>query len=221
MAEIYRHIRLDTNEVFYIGIGKSSDRAFSYKKRNKHWTNIVNKTEYEVQVLKSDLSWDDACELEKILISYYGRKDLGLGTLVNMTDGGDGCIGFVITDEYRQKISNSNKGKKRSQDTKDKISISKIGNKNVLGMKHSDETKSKIGLKSIGRKKSKDAMERMSIMMSNGGNPMAKLVLNLETGIYYDTILEASITAGISFSLMRYYLNDNNKDKNKTSFIKV
>lgn len=221
MAVIYRHTRLDTNKVFYIGIGKDIERAFSNKKRNKYWNNIVNKTEYEVQVLKKDLSWEDACELERVLIYWYGRNDLGLGTLVNMTDGGDGCVGFVITDEYRDKISNANKGKKRSQEQKDRIGISKIGNKYTLGRKHSPETKIKIGLKSIGRVKSKECLEKMSIKMSKGGNPRAKLVLNTDTGIYYDTILEASIAANISFSLMRFYLNDNNKDKNKTSFIKV
>jgi len=221
MSVIYRHIRLDTNEVFYIGIGKSSDRAFSYKKRNKHWNNIVNKTEYEVQVLKSDLSWDDACELEKILISYYGRKDLGLGPLVNMTDGGDGCIGFIITDEYRDRLSKSLKGRVFTDEHKQKIGISKLNNKYNLGKKRSDDTKNKIGLKSIGRKKTEQGIINMSNRMSKGGNPRAKLVLNIETGIYYDTILDASIVAGISFSLMRYYLNDNNKDKNKTNFIKV
>lgn len=67
MAEIYRHIRLDTNEVFYIGIGKDKERAFSNKKRNRHWIGIVNSVGYSVEILKSDLSWEDACELEKIL----------------------------------------------------------------------------------------------------------------------------------------------------------
>lgn len=91
---IYRHIRLDTNEVFYIGIGKER-RPYSKHGRNKHWHNIVNKCGYEVQILKTDLTKEDACELESILISYYGRKDLGLGTLVNMTDGGEGVNGIT------------------------------------------------------------------------------------------------------------------------------
>jgi uncharacterized protein involved in tellurium resistance len=32
--------------------------------------------------------WEEACKKETFFISYYGRKDLGLGSLVNMTDGG-------------------------------------------------------------------------------------------------------------------------------------
>ena len=104
MAVIYRHIRLDNNEVFYVGIGKNENRAYDTRRSNI-WKSITNKTDYEVQVLKSDLIWEDACELEKILISYYGRRDLGLGTLVNMTDGGDGTIGFTPTDEMNKKRS--------------------------------------------------------------------------------------------------------------------
>jgi len=48
MAIVYRHIRKDTNEIFYIGIGKSIKRMISKNYRNKHWHNIVNKTEYYV-----------------------------------------------------------------------------------------------------------------------------------------------------------------------------
>ena len=51
---IYRHIRLDTDEVFYIGRGTKSKtfsktieneykRAYS-KKRSSFWENITNKT---------------------------------------------------------------------------------------------------------------------------------------------------------------------------------
>ena len=38
---VYRHIRNDTNEVFYIGIGKTEKRAYSIHSRNKaaaKWT---------------------------------------------------------------------------------------------------------------------------------------------------------------------------------------
>jgi hypothetical protein len=29
---------------------------------------------YEVQILTQGLTWEDACELEIMMISYYGRK---------------------------------------------------------------------------------------------------------------------------------------------------
>ena len=43
MAFVYRHIRLDKNEPFYIGIGKKIYRAYSMKGRNKYWLRIINK----------------------------------------------------------------------------------------------------------------------------------------------------------------------------------
>ena len=52
MAYVYRHIRLDKNEPFYIGISATDDnyaRAFdrSHKHiRNKLWQNITNKKEF-------------------------------------------------------------------------------------------------------------------------------------------------------------------------------
>ena len=93
MAIVYKHIRLDTNEVFYIGIGTKKRRAYSQYKRSKHWHSVVKKARHTVELLHEDIDWDTACQIEKELIKLHGRKDLGLGTLVNMTDGGDGRFG--------------------------------------------------------------------------------------------------------------------------------
>ena len=84
---------MDKNEPFYIGIGKDEVRAFSNKSRNRYWRFIVGITDYEVDILLSDITWEEAQEKEKELIALYGRKDLNKGTLVNMTDGGDGTLG--------------------------------------------------------------------------------------------------------------------------------
>lgn len=88
---LYRHIRLDTNEVFYIGIGDIK-RANDKTSRSKYWRSITNKTKYRIDIILENLTWDDACKKEIEFIKLYGRKDLGLGTLVNMTDGGEGRI---------------------------------------------------------------------------------------------------------------------------------
>lgn len=63
-ALVYRHRRLDTNEIFYVGISVKKDRPYHKSGRNKFWKNIVNKTPYEVEIIATNLSWDDACELE-------------------------------------------------------------------------------------------------------------------------------------------------------------
>ena len=87
---VYQHRRLDTNEVFYVGIGKPSRPTIKCGK-TKLWKNIVNKAGYSVEIILRNQSWEEAVEVERYLIKYYGRRDLGLGNLVNMTDGGDGC----------------------------------------------------------------------------------------------------------------------------------
>lgn len=87
--------------MFYIGIGDNEKRAYSQRSRNRHWKNIAKKG-YEVEVLFEDLTWEQACEKEKEFIALYGRKDLGAGTLVNLTDGGDGALGRPMTERLKE-----------------------------------------------------------------------------------------------------------------------
>ncbi len=114
---LYRHIRPDKNEVFYIGIGTNSKksghiyrRAFSKKGRNTYWENIVNlNPNYEVEIILDKLQLEEVFSKEREFIKLYGRWDLRLGTLVNMTDGGDGL--FNYSELTRKKQSESAKAK--------------------------------------------------------------------------------------------------------------
>lgn len=108
MAIVYKHINPNTKETFYIGIGKSKKRAYSKHSRNKYWKNYTKKYGFEVEILKENISWNEACKLEIELIKKFGRKDLGKGKLLNMTDGGEGLVNI-------------------SQVTRNKMSLSKIG----------------------------------------------------------------------------------------------
>ena len=67
MAYVYRHIRLDKNIPFYIGIGKEEQRAYSKSNRNPYWKKITNKTDYVVEILFNDISYELAKEKEKNL----------------------------------------------------------------------------------------------------------------------------------------------------------
>ena len=110
MAYVYRHIRLDKNEPFYIGIATHIKRAYERNQRkNKIWKSIVNKTDYEVEILFDDISREKALEKEIELIALYGRIDKKTGTLSNLTDGGEGFQGIW------------NKGRKASEETKAKL----------------------------------------------------------------------------------------------------
>lgn len=112
---LYKHIRLDNNQIFYVGIGhykesiKDLNKGLKYKrahaktKRNNFWNHVVNKTKYKVEIILELDDYDIIRELEKDFIKLYGRRDKGLGELVNLTDGGDGSINVYITDEIKEK----------------------------------------------------------------------------------------------------------------------
>ena len=110
MPILYRHIRTDKQEVFYIGIGENESRAYNKKNRTRVWKNTANKG-YETEILFEDVTWEQVIEKEKEFIALYGRKDLGLGTLVNLTDGGEGTIGYKHTDEAKEKNRLASTGK--------------------------------------------------------------------------------------------------------------
>tara|TARA_R110001592_G_C12890773_1_gene725677 strand:+ start:87 stop:752 length:666 start_codon:yes stop_codon:yes gene_type:complete len=88
---LYAHYRKTDNTIFYVGIGKPY-RPYS-KNRGKHWHNIVKNDGYEIKVLQENLTTERAEELEILTIAFYGRKDLGLGPLINLTDGGEKNFG--------------------------------------------------------------------------------------------------------------------------------
>lgn len=140
---LYRHIRLDTNQPFYIGIGtkiKSFNsfkteykRAFVKKGRetNPHWNNIINKIKYRVEILLESDNYEFIKEKEIDFIKLYGRIDLKTGILVNLTDGGEGQKG-VKKGANPQQI--------------EKIKLWYKNNKGsfippMLGKKHTEETK--------------------------------------------------------------------------------
>lgn len=194
---IYRHIK-PNGEVFYIGIGKTRQRAYSKQSRNPLWHNIVNKYGYEVQILKEGLSWEEATELECLLIDYYGRRDLDLGSLVNMTDGGEGAL-----------------GRKYSEEVKDKISKTKTGKK------HSEEHKKKIGDAHRGRKLSEE--HKLKVAEAKKGKKLynTKKVINTETGVTYNSITEAAEKENIKDWTLRYMLKGRSRNKTNLRLINI
>lgn len=225
MAILYRHLK-PNGDVFYIGIGKNEKRAYNKNNgRSNYWKNIINKYHnYEVDILKRDLTWEDACELEKILISYYGRKDLGLGNLVNMTDGGDGTNGMIHpnppmkgkfhTNKTKILISNSKKGKFiKYNEGVNEIRKEKIKQAN-LGKIRTEKFKIDVGLRFKGntnRKGKKNSQQSK--------DKISKIILDYQTGIFYNSLKEASLLYGYSNSFLSNMING--IYKNKTSLIYV
>ena len=119
---VYLHRRNDTNEVFYVGIG-GGKRAYWNGRRNSHWQDIVNEVGYTIEKPQEGLTMDEACVYEVNYIKEYGRKDLGLGNLVNLTDGGKGQKGRITSKESKKKLSDKKLGEKhnRSKLTKEEV----------------------------------------------------------------------------------------------------
>ena len=155
MSLVYQHRRLDTGEVFYVGIAESEKRAVDFKRRNNIWKKIASKTEYSVEILHTDLSREEACRIEVELIKQYGRLCTGTGTLSNLSEGGEkSAKGFIHSEETRQRMSASRTGKPRPQSTREAISKGLTGvSKGRQGKPHTEETKRKIAEAHLGKAK--------------------------------------------------------------------
>lgn len=95
---VYLHRKATNGEVFYVGKG-SDKRCFDKSHRSDYWKRVFKKHGVVVEIYESGLQEWYANELEINLIAYYGRKNLKLGSLINLTDGGEGIVGFVRSKE--------------------------------------------------------------------------------------------------------------------------
>lgn len=153
------------NIPFYIGKGKDiryypSSHLRTGFLRNK--INKVGKDNIKIHFLHKNLTEDEAIYWEKYWIKYIGRRDQNAGPLCNLTDGGEGVCGRIVSDECKRKISLKNTGKKpnlgrkHTEAAKEKMRMSKIG-------KHrSEETKEKLRIANIGKIPSIETREKIS-----------------------------------------------------------
>jgi hypothetical protein len=126
---------------YYIGKG-SGHRAYG-KKRS-----IAKPSDNSYIVfLEEGLTECEAFALEKYAIALYGRIDKGEGILWNMTDGGEGCSGVIMSQETRDKIAQSLMGRKRPRSVTEKMLQSRAG------FRHSEETKRKMSKTRKGMKR--------------------------------------------------------------------
>lgn len=203
MAIVYQHIRLDNNEVFYIGIGKTKKRAYNKNNnRSKFWKNIVNKTDYIIEILYENLTWKEACNIEINLIKHYGRKDLKTGTLVNLTNGGDGVIGNILSEQTKIKMSNARKNIKITDQTKLNISNSKKGK--------------------LFSKEHKENLSHALLKLYNSGykSGLCKKVIDLKTEKIYDSLKDACTDLNLKYSATRAKLIGQNKNNTNLKYLK-
>jgi hypothetical protein len=161
---VYTHTKIGEDIPFYIGKGYNR-RAYSKGGRSTYWHNVA-KNGYNVDFEFENLDEDTALQMEKDLIKMWGRRDIGTGCLVNLTDGGEGISGYIMSDEQKKSMS-----------------VIQKGNKHFLGHTHTEESRKKMSDKikekmtieirkklsdvSRGKKRTDETKKRQSIAALN------------------------------------------------------
>lgn len=156
MYYTYGHYKADSKKLFYIGKGKGS-RAHEKDSRSDYWRNIVNKYGFTVEIFAEWESEQDAFIHEKFLIKCFHD----LTDLCNLTDGGEGCSGYVWTKEQKDKLKLRTPprfGAVLSEQTREKIKLSQIG---ISRGPHSTEHSQKISQALKGKPKTLEQAARL------------------------------------------------------------
>lgn len=154
---VYSHTN-KTNGKIYVGLTsmRPEDRWRNGKgyQEGTHFRNAIDKygwDNFEHKIIKDNLAKDEAAYWEIYYISFYNSSDRRYG--YNMSSGGENGGGHPQTEETRKKIGQNGchtgmLGKKHSEETKKKMSQSR------MGRKFSEESKKKLSeaaLKNRGR----------------------------------------------------------------------
>jgi len=94
---VYSYLREDKSP-YYIGKGRDNRCFVKGKKESVSPPRDKNR----IKIIKKNLTEQEAFELEKLYILMFGRKDLGTGILRNLTNGGDGVSGYIVSEGVRE-----------------------------------------------------------------------------------------------------------------------
>jgi len=212
---VYAHIRNDNGQIFYIGKGTDGKghqnfyRAKTKYRRSSFWKNIVKKAGgYTIQILAICEDDNYAIWLECALIAKLGRRNLGDGILVNLTDGGDGACGTVVSEATRKKLSfHAAKNRGSAWIKAIRKARKNGGNGGVVkkGDKLPDWWKKRIAETKFG-------MRNPMWGRTGKNHPVAKAVINVETGAEYPTISMAAQKNGYNMKTLHNMLSGHRKN---------
>jgi len=114
---VYAYLRKDGTP-YYIGKGtgsRATDKHRYKSPKNNYYKGISTPPSDRIIILETNLTSIGAFAIERRMIRWYGRKDLGTGILHNKTDGGEGLDGVIRTDEWKSNQSKAAKGKPKSE----------------------------------------------------------------------------------------------------------
>lgn len=160
-VKIYVLKHPDTLEVRYVGktIRSLSRRLGNHianakgNKHNKHLSNwiisILNKNKRPIIELLEECEYSVWQEREKFWISQFPN-------LINLTEGGDGCLGFIHDDSTKEKLRMAMIGRKHTEEFKQNMSL------RLKGKPLSEEHKANIGKANSGKKATDATKKKLS-----------------------------------------------------------
>lgn len=195
---------------------------------------------FEHEIIESNLTSEQAKEKERELISLYDSTNPEKGYNVGL--GGEGMFGGLFSEASKSKMSNSHKGKKMTDKTREAIKKANKGNKYCLGHKLSNSTKLKIGKASKGntyvsghiyteqhKKKISEACKgrkhteeaRIKISNSHKGNKNynARKIICLNTMQIFDTIIDCANAYNINKCTLGNWLRGSRRCKDEYDFM--
>ena len=204
------YIHISPNNKKYIGLTsqKLENRWRNGKgyKNNTYFYRAIEKygwDNFQHIIIARGLTEDEAKWLEVELIREWDTTNQEKG--YNLTKGGEGTNGWTPSKETREKISKANKGLKRSEETKQKMSENRWDNSGEnhpmfglkgelnpnFGRKNTEETKQKMSENHwdcsgennpmYGKHHSEETKEKISKANSEDNHPQARIIILLNT----------------------------------------
>jgi hypothetical protein len=202
---VYAYLRSNDSEhgkrltPYYIGKG-ARDRATS-----KQRTVPKPSDPSFIVYIQEGMTEQDAFRLEQYCIALYGRIDKGTGILRNLSDGGDGPSGTIVSEARRQQIAESSRGRTHPPEVRRKIGDAQMGSKNHMwGKAVSQETREKISAANKGLRRSEKSRQNIA-----KGKCKYKCVLVSPTGQvhqvdnFYQFCLEHKLHRTLMLQLLR------------------
>lgn len=164
---VYIYINDTTHEPFYVGCG-NLDRPKKLSTRSQKFMNIYNSNKCHFEIIKKNLSPEEAAELERQVIKDYREQGC---ELINQTNGGEMRQLSNWTNEMREEYAQRLKGENNPNynhrwTNEQKEHLSKLRKKNGLS--------------------------------KGGNNPRARQVMCVETGVIYACKRDATEFLGVA-----------------------
>lgn len=202
-------IQNDETQETYVGSGVLSDRKKNHfcdlrngTHCNKHLQAAYDRSpHFEFIGVPTD-DREQAYAAEQSIINEHIGNPLLLNVVLDVNEGVP--CGWNHSEETKQLLREQKLGTKASDETKQKMSQSAMGNQNGLGYRHSDERKEKISQALIGRPVSEETREKMrqaQVGRTPHENTLNRIISSRQpivaNGIEYSSISEAAQAFGI------------------------